>query len=63
VLAVDTENQVVEVEGMTTYESLVDACLKKHCMPLVVPQLKLVARFRVSELSHLLSGMVCRTSQ
>ena len=40
VLAVDTENQVVEVEGMTTYESLVDACLKKHCMPLVVPQLK-----------------------
>jgi FAD/FMN-containing dehydrogenase len=40
VLAVDTENQLVEVEGMTTYESLVDACLKKHCMPLVVPQLK-----------------------
>ena len=40
VLAVDTENQVVEVEGMTSYESLVDACLKKHCMPLVVPQLK-----------------------
>jgi FAD/FMN-containing dehydrogenase len=40
VLAVDTENQVVEVEGMTTYERLVDACLQRHCMPLVVPQLK-----------------------
>lgn len=40
VLAIDTENQVVEVEGMTTYESLADACLKKSCMPLVVPQLK-----------------------
>ena len=40
VLAVDTENQVVEVEGMTTYERLADACLQQHCMPLVVPQLK-----------------------
>ena len=40
VLVVDTENQVVEVEGMTTYENLADACLAKGCMPLVVPQLK-----------------------
>ncbi len=40
VLSVDTENQVVEVEGMTTYESLADACLQQNCMPLVVPQLK-----------------------
>jgi FAD/FMN-containing dehydrogenase len=40
VLAVDTENQVVEVEGMTTYERLADTCLQQHCMPLVVPQLK-----------------------
>lgn len=40
VLVVDSENQVVEVEGMTTYESLADACLAKDCMPLVVPQLK-----------------------
>ena len=40
VLAVDTKNQVVEVEGMTTYERLVDTCLQQHCMPLVVPQLK-----------------------
>ncbi len=40
VLEVDTENQVVEVEGMTTYAQLVDACLQHQCMPLVVPQLK-----------------------
>ena len=40
VLAVDTENQLVEVEAMTTYERLADACLQQHCMPLVVPQLK-----------------------
>jgi FAD/FMN-containing dehydrogenase len=40
VLRVDTEKQTVEVEGMTTYERLVDACLVSECMPLVVPQLK-----------------------
>ena len=40
VLDVDRENQLVEVEGMTTYEALADACLDKQCMPLVVPQLK-----------------------
>ncbi|MDH3538011.1 MAG: FAD-binding oxidoreductase, partial [Gammaproteobacteria bacterium] len=40
VLAVDSENQTVEVEGMTTYENLADACLARTCMPLVVPQLK-----------------------
>ena len=40
VLAVDAENRTVEVEGMTTYEKLADACLEKACMPLVVPQLK-----------------------
>jgi len=40
VLAVDTENRRVEVEGMTTYEDLTDACLAQDCMPLVVPQLK-----------------------
>jgi len=40
VLAVDTENQRVEVEGMTTYVDLTDACLAHNCMPLVVPQLK-----------------------
>ncbi len=40
VLDVDTENQLVEVEGMATYVSLTDACLERDCMPLVVPQLK-----------------------
>jgi FAD/FMN-containing dehydrogenase len=40
VLAVDRDNQVVEVEAMTSYERLVDACLQQQCMPLVVPQLK-----------------------
>ncbi|MDH3858476.1 MAG: FAD-binding oxidoreductase [Gammaproteobacteria bacterium] len=40
VLEVDAENRVVEVEGMTTYAQLADACLAQGCMPLVVPQLK-----------------------
>jgi len=40
VLGVDTAAQTVEVEGMTPYETLTDACLAKACMPLVVPQLK-----------------------
>ena len=40
VLGVDSKNQVVEVEGMTTYAQLVAACLAQDCMPLVVPQLK-----------------------
>jgi FAD/FMN-containing dehydrogenase len=40
VLAIDTERQRVEVEGMTPYEKLTDACLAERCMPLVVPQLK-----------------------
>jgi FAD/FMN-containing dehydrogenase len=40
VLAVDPHAQVVEVEGMTSYERLADACLTQACMPLVVPQLK-----------------------
>ncbi|HEY5665223.1 MAG TPA: FAD-binding oxidoreductase, partial [Gammaproteobacteria bacterium] len=40
VLAVDPEAETVEVEGMTTYETLTDACLAKGSMPFVVPQLK-----------------------
>jgi FAD/FMN-containing dehydrogenase len=40
VLDVDSENSTVEVEGMTPYVDLADACLAKNCMPLVVPQLK-----------------------
>ena len=40
VLGVDSDHQLVEVEGMTTYEDLTDACLQRQCMPFVVPQLK-----------------------
>jgi len=40
VIAVDSTKQVVEVEGMTTYVDLTDACLANGCMPQVVPQLK-----------------------
>jgi FAD/FMN-containing dehydrogenase len=40
VIAVNAERQVVEVEGMTTYAELTDACLAQHCMPMVVPQLR-----------------------
>ena len=40
VIKVDADKQVVEVEGMTTYADLVDACLAQDCMPMVVPQLK-----------------------
>jgi FAD/FMN-containing dehydrogenase len=35
VLEVDTDKQLVEVEGMTTYVDLTDACLQRQCMPLV----------------------------
>jgi len=40
VIALDSERQVVEVEGMTTYADLAEACLAQNCMPMVVPQLK-----------------------
>ena len=40
VISVDPERQRVEVEGMTTYEDLANACLAHGCMPKVVPQLK-----------------------
>lgn len=40
VISVDENRQIVDVEGMTTYADLADACLAHNCMPLVVPQLK-----------------------
>jgi len=40
VLQVDPDNSLIEVEGMTTYEELVDATLPHGVMPAVVPQLK-----------------------
>ncbi len=40
VIEVDTAHGWVEVEGMTTYAALTDACLERAVMPSVVPQLK-----------------------
>jgi len=42
VLAVDVDERTAEVEGMVTYEQLVDATLPHGLMPLVVPQLKTI---------------------
>ena len=40
VLQGDPDNSLIEVEGMTTYDELVDATLPHGVMPAVVPQLK-----------------------
>lgn len=42
VIDVDPNKLIAEVEGMATYETVVDATLQKGCMPLVVPQLKTI---------------------
>ena len=42
VLSIDTRKRTADVEGMTTYETLVDATLKVGLMPTVVPQLKTI---------------------
>ncbi|MGQ0468189.1 MAG: FAD-binding oxidoreductase [Sporichthyaceae bacterium] len=42
VLSVDPEARTARVEGMVTYEKLVDATLPHGLMPLVVPQLKTI---------------------
>src|SRR5262249_7549333 len=42
VLAVDPDARTADVEGMVTYEKLVDATLPYGLMPLVVPQLKTI---------------------
>src|SRR4051794_12104206 len=42
VLSVDPEARTAQVQGMTTYEDLVDATLPHGLMPLVVPQLKTI---------------------
>ncbi|MGH2604328.1 MAG: FAD-binding protein, partial [Dehalococcoidia bacterium] len=42
VLHVDPEARTADVQGMTTYEDLVDATLPHGLMPLVVPQLKTI---------------------
>lgn len=40
VLSVDPQSQVIDTEGMVTYEKLADAALLHGLMPAVVPQLK-----------------------
>jgi FAD/FMN-containing dehydrogenase len=42
VLSVDCDSLVADVEGMTTYEDLVDATIKYNLLPTVVPQLKTI---------------------
>jgi len=42
VLAVDPVRRTADVQGMTTYERLVDATLPHGLMPLVVPQLRTI---------------------
>src|SRR3954451_981888 len=42
VLSVDPERRTADVQGMTTYEDLVDATLPYGLMPHVVPQLKTI---------------------
>jgi FAD/FMN-containing dehydrogenase len=42
VLSVDPDSRTANVEGMVTYEGLVDATLPYGLMPLVVPQLKTI---------------------
>jgi FAD/FMN-containing dehydrogenase len=42
VISVDTERRTADVQGMCTYEHLVDATLPHGLMPLVVPQLKTI---------------------
>ena len=42
VLSVDPATRTADVQGMTTYEHLVDATLPHGLMPLVVPQLKTI---------------------
>jgi FAD/FMN-containing dehydrogenase len=42
VLNIDQERMTADVEGMTTYEALVDATLQHGLLPTVVPQLKTI---------------------
>jgi len=42
VLAIDPERMTADVEGMITYEALVDQTLKQGLVPAVVPQLKTI---------------------
>ncbi len=39
-LYIDTKNQTLEVQGLTTYESIVDFCLPHGFLPTITPELK-----------------------
>ncbi len=56
VIEVDTSKQTVTVEGMTTFEDLVDASLKHGLLPLVVPELKTIT------IGGAVSGMAIESS-
>jgi len=43
VISIDEKNLIAEVEGMTTYETFVDATLKFNLVPTVAPELKSIA--------------------
>ncbi|WP_221469770.1 FAD-binding oxidoreductase [Allocatelliglobosispora scoriae] len=42
VISIDPDRRTADVQGMVTYEALVDATLRHGLMPLVVPQLKTI---------------------
>lgn len=42
VLSIDVKQMTADVEGMTTYEALVNATLEKEMLPYVVPELKTI---------------------
>ena len=67
VLGVDPEARTADVQGMCTYEDLVDATLPHGLIPLVVPQLKTITLGgAVTGLGHrvdVASATGCRTSR
>lgn len=56
VIAIDTKNNVAEVEAATTYKDLVDVCLEHGLMPAVVPQ------FITITVGGAVSGGACEAS-
>ena len=42
IISIDPETLIAEIEGMVTYEALVNETLKYNCLPPVVPELKTI---------------------
>ena len=40
IIKIDAKNKILEVEGLTTYEKIVDYCLPYNLLPTVTPELK-----------------------